>query len=308
MKIEIYTCPTMRMLYYLFFILIFGSVCIRLTEGTVYHVKPIKPLSSCPGNSSCPPGQLCHTMDYLAEYSSEFFSPDHVNVTLIFICGVHNYTKNLTVQNLHSFVMKGAAESRENVIIDHQFGMQVGKPHCTVIQFFNVSFVKIITLTMRCPAIYLKESHITVKSSNLYGYPGINESLSFINITGRGSQALLYNCTFKENCFVRNYFSDGIIVSNSIFQSYRHQVKSIIAAVSSEVTLAGNVNFTDSIVGIHSSMSLSGTAVYLETTHPEVKSSLNITTDATVYFVNLTCSGYGGAVSGRGECNDTHWC
>ena len=287
----------MRLL--LFFVLIFGSVCVRLTEGTVYHVKPIKPLSSCPGNSSCPPGQLCHTMDYLAEHSSEFFSSDHINVTLIFICGVHNYTKNLTVQNLHSFVMKGAAESRENVIIDHQFGMQVGKPNCIVIQFFNVSFVNIITLTMRCPAIYLKESHVTVKSSNLYGYPGINESLSFINITGSGSQALLDNCTFKENCFVRSYFSDGIIVSNSTFQSYRHQVKSIIAAISSEVTLAGNVNFTDSIVGIHSSMNLSGTAVYLETTQPELESSLNITTDATVYFVNLTCSYDGGAVYGK---------
>ena len=117
MKIEkliLYTCPTIRLLYYyLFFISIFGSVCVRLTEGTVYHVKPVKHLTSCPGNSSCRRGQLCHTMDYLAEHSSEFFSPDHVNVTLIFMCGVHNFTKDLIVQNLHSFVMKGAAESRE---------------------------------------------------------------------------------------------------------------------------------------------------------------------------------------------------
>ena len=175
----------------LFFILIFGSICIRLTEGTVYHVKPVKPLSSCPGNSSCPPGQLCHTMDYLAEHSSEFFSSDHVNVTLIFMCGVHNYTKDLIVHNLHSFVMKGAAESRENVIIDHQFVMQAGKPNCTRILFFNVDFVSITTLTMRCPAIGLfKESQITVRSCNLYGYPGFKEILSFINITERGSQAL----------------------------------------------------------------------------------------------------------------------
>ena len=291
----------MRLLYYLFFVLIFGSVCVRLTEGTVYYVMPVKHLSSCPGNSSCPPGQLCHTMDYLAEHSSEFFSPDHINVTLIFMCGVHNYTKNLTVQNLHSFVMKGAAESRENVIIDHQFGMQVDKPNCTLIQFFNISFVNITTLTMRCPAIYLEESHIIVKSSNLYGYPGIHESLSFINITGRGSQALLDNCTFKENCFVRSDFSNGIIVSNSTFQSYRHQFYSIIGALSSVVvTLAGNVNFTNSTVGIHSSMHSSGTAVFLQTTHPELKSSLNITTGATVYFVNLTCNNFGGAVYGDG--------
>ena len=136
----------------------------------VYYVSPTEPLSSCPGNSSCPPGQLCHTMDYLVEHSSKFFSPDHINVTLIFMCGVHNYTKDLTVQNLHSFVMKGAAESKENVIIDHQFGTQLGKPNCTIIQFFNISFVNITTLTMKCPSINLKDSLITVKSSNLYGY------------------------------------------------------------------------------------------------------------------------------------------
>ena len=236
-------------------------------------------------------------MDYLAEHSSEFFSSDHVNVTLLFMCGIHNYTKNSSVQNLHSFVMKGTAESRENVIIDHNF---VSKSKCTVIRFFNVSFVNITTLTMRCPAINLTESHITVKSSNLNGYPGINETLSFINITGSGSQALLDNCTFKENCFVRSHYSDGIIVSNSIFQSYGHRLYSIIAALSSVVTLAGNVNFTNSTTGINSPMgSSSGTAVYLETTHPELKSSLKITTGATVYFVNLTCNNYGGAVSGN---------
>ena len=210
--------------------------------------------------------------------------------------------KDLTVQNLHSFIMKGAAESRENVIIDHQFGVLVGKPKCTLIQLFNVSFVNITALTMRCPAINLTKSHITVKSSNLYGYSGINETLSFINITGRDSQALLDNCIFKENCFVWSYSSDGIIVSNSIFQSYRHRSHSIIVALSSVVTLAGNINFTNSTVGINSPESKYwysvGTAVYLETTHPEIKSLLNITTSATVYFVNLTSFGEGGAVYG----------
>ena len=82
--------------------------------------------------------------------------------------------------------------------------------------------------------------------------------------------------------------------ANSTFQSCRHQVKSIIAALSNVVTLIGNLKFTDSITGIPS---LFGTAVFLQTTHPELKSSLNITTGANVYFVNLTC-GKGGAVYG----------
>ena len=72
-------------------------------------------------------------------------------------------------------------------------------------------------------------------------------------------------------------------------------------AYSSVVTLAGNVNFTDSITGIHRPIHVysSGTAVFLRTTHPELKSSLNITTGATVYFVNLTSNNYGGAVYGE---------
>ena len=286
------------MLYFLSSILIVGLIRLAETkEGVIYYVSPTEPLSSCPGNSSCPPNQHCHTMDYLAEHSSEFFSPDQVNVTLIFMCGVHNHTKDLTVRNHHSFVMKGATESRENVIINHQIVSQFGKPNCTIIQFFNISSVNITTLTLRCPAMNLKESHITLKSCNLYGYPGIEESLSFINITASDSQALLDNCTFKENCVVTSNFSDGIIVSDSTFQYYRHQ---IIVAFSSVVTLTGSVNFTDSITGIHlPAYSSSGTAVFLRTTHPEFKSSLTITTGAIVYFVNLTCDNYGGAVYGE---------
>ena len=100
-------------------ILLVELICViqaETEEGVVYYVSPTEPLSSCPGNSSCLPGQLCHTMDYLAEHGHEFFLPDQVNVMLIFMCGVHNYTKDLTVQNLHSFVMKGDTGSRDDVI------------------------------------------------------------------------------------------------------------------------------------------------------------------------------------------------
>ena len=141
-----------------------------------------------------------------------------------------------------------------------------------------------------------------MKSSNLYGYSSINETLSFIDITGKGSQALLDNCTFNENYFIVTTSSDGIIVSNSIFQLYRHQNQSIIEAFCSVVTLTENVNFTDSsTLGIHSSFqNIFGTAVYLKTTCAELESSLNITAGATVYFVNLKSFGGGGAVSGLG--------
>ena len=70
-------------------------------------------------------------------------------------------------------------------------------------------------------------------------------------------------------------------------------------AYSSVVALTGNVSFTDSVAGISRPIYSSGTAVFLRITHPEFKPLLNITTGATVYFVNLTCNNDGGAVYGE---------
>ena len=58
------------------------------------------------------------------------------------MCGVHNYTKALIVQNLHSFVMKGVAESNKNVIIDHQIDAQFGNPNCAIINFSTYQHCK----------------------------------------------------------------------------------------------------------------------------------------------------------------------
>ena len=79
--------------------------------GVVYYVKPTEP---CAHNSSCPSNETCHTMDHYASNSSHYFSPDHINVTLYFTCGVHNCTncKPLEVYDLQSFSMIGQAGRR----------------------------------------------------------------------------------------------------------------------------------------------------------------------------------------------------
>ena len=185
-----------------FRILIISGVLSLEGEGVIYHVLPTEKVGFCQtGNSMrCPPGWLCYTMDYfiLAEHSSEFFSPDHVNVTLIFMCGVHNYTKDLTVQNLQSFVMRGAAETcftEQNLHLIIQ-----SQQHLTVhlLIFLNISFVNITTLTMRCPSINFDSGLLMVQNSNLHGYAGTMEALSSISVKNAGSQALLNNCSFKE--------------------------------------------------------------------------------------------------------------
>ena len=289
-----------------FRILIIFGVLLSEGESVVYYVLPTEEQSYCQTvNNSCPPGQLCHTMDYLAEHSSEFFTPDYINITLIYMCGVHNYTKDLTVQNLHTFVMKKAADSKENAIINmlHQMKTPFDNTHsiesnCTTIHFVNVTSVSITTLTMKCPSITLDGGLLMVRNSNLYGYAGTKKALSSISITNAGSHTLLDNCLFTKNCFIVGSKRSRITVKNAIFQSYRHESRSIIVADSSTVILTGYVNFTNCTVGLHHNDFSSGTAIYLTNTHPrpKLKSLLSITAGATVHFTNLTCNNAGGAI------------
>ena len=91
-------------------------LCLLLTTaaGVVYYVKPTEP---CAHNSSCPSNETCHTMDHYASNSSHYFSPDHVNITLYFMCGVHKMGKHLEVHGLQSFIMIGTA-GKQSVIIN----------------------------------------------------------------------------------------------------------------------------------------------------------------------------------------------
>ena len=56
-------------------------------------------------------------MDDYASNSSHYFSPNHINDTLCFLCGVHICTMHMDVKNLQIFVMKGTA-GRHNVVIN----------------------------------------------------------------------------------------------------------------------------------------------------------------------------------------------
>ena len=189
--------------------------------------------------------------------------------------------------------VKGEEETNENVIIDMHIGTQLKKPKFTTLSFSNVTFVNITTITMRCPSIYLEGGFLTLTDLKLYGYKGIVDILSSINVTGVHSKALIDNCTFQQNCFIQDDLGAKITLNNSTFQSYRHEFGSIVVAFSSIITLTGNVNFSDSVTGIHRPEYSSGTAVFLRTTHPDQNSLLHI---ATVYFVNLSCSNFGAAV------------
>ena len=110
MRSIVYCEHTLIMIFTIFFFLplVLTSQHFPTAAGVVYYVQPIKP---CADNSSlgCPPNETCHTMDRYTSNSSHYFSPDHINITFYFMCGVHNCTKQLEVRNLQSFSMIGTA-------------------------------------------------------------------------------------------------------------------------------------------------------------------------------------------------------
>ena len=276
------------------------SQYVQMSEASVvYYVLPTEPLDSCPRNISCRPNQLCYTMDYLAAHSSELFSPDYHNITLMYMCGVHNYTRDLNVQNVHSFVMKGETGANENSVISMlsqvKFQENVHSV-CTYIYFGNTRFVEISALTLHCPSIDVVGGFLTIENSILYGHKSTSKTWSTITITDRNAGAHLDKCTFKQNCFVVSNNTKGIIVNNSTFQSYCHESGSVLVAYSSVVTLTGFINISDVATGIYYGNYSSGAAIFLRTITPKFPSILKIAKDANVCFINSSCSVGGGAV------------
>ena len=126
------------------------------TAGVIYYVKPTEP---CAHNSSCPSNETCHTMDYYASNSSHYFLPDHINVTLYFMCGVHNCTKRVDVCGLQTFAMIGTA-GRQHVTINMPIPTEVaiitrdtGIRSQHFYTFTNVSNVTMRSISINCISV-----------------------------------------------------------------------------------------------------------------------------------------------------------
>ena len=102
---------------FLILFLVFFSLYSLTTAGVVYYVKPTEP---CAHNGRCPSSEeTCHIMDHYASKSNHYFSPDRINVTLYFLCGVHNCTQHMNIKfyDLQTFTITGTA-GQELVMIN----------------------------------------------------------------------------------------------------------------------------------------------------------------------------------------------
>ena len=270
------------------------------TAGVVYYVKPTEP---CAHNSSCPSNETCHTMDHYASNSSHYFSPDHIDVTLYFKCGVHNCSKHVEVHNLQVFSMIGTEESRQSVTIVMPIPTEIPNDPQNIGNrmyiFINVSNVRIENATVHFLSLSLggKGHLFEAKHVDFHGYIGsMSPMVSIINIIH--SQAFVRDCTFQNNCFVRIHSYAMLTVNNCIFSSYNHAIHSAIAMDNSIIRLSGNVSFVNNTIGNDKYRTVCGGAVSINSGHNLDKAPISVfsITEAYVSFINNTALYCGGAL------------
>ena len=273
------------------------------TVGVVYYVKPTEP---CVHNSSCPSDETCHTMDYYASNSSHYFSPDLINVTLYFTCGVHNCTQHLDINDLQTFAMIGTA-GRQHVIINMpiptetaRIAQDMGSQH--LYTFTNVSNVMMRSVSVSYISVSFEGKDFYATNADFCGYTNsTSPSVSMINVTG--SSALFENCTFQENSLLRYQSNAVITIHDCTFHSYNHVTYSAIRGLNSTLNLSGSLHFINNIVGRQTGEHTQcGAVIFLAynmiqpLNHFHIpRSMLNIDHGASVHFVNNTAD-CGGAV------------
>ena len=202
------------------------------TAGVVYFVKPTEP---CTHSSGCPSNETCHTMDHYASNSSHYFSPDHINVTLFFMPGVHNCTKHLDISGLQTFTMIGRVKEHVEIYMPmpkQAIVIAQGISNQQLYVFTNVCNVTVKNVSVSYISIGFKETNFCAINAIFCGHPSFTSSyVSVINITG--SSALFANCTFQENSFIHFQSNAVISIHDSVFHSYNHVAHSPIVGLNS---------------------------------------------------------------------------
>ena len=285
----------------LFLIRLLAVLNLPTTAGVVYYVKPTEP---CAHNSSCPSNETCHTMDHYASNSSYYFSPDLINVTLYFMCGVHNCTQHMDISDLERFIMISTL-GRNHVTIYMPIPIQVpNDPQNSgnrTYRFANVSILRIENVTVFFISLNFigkQNCQFEVEHVNFYGYIGsMSAMVSVINVTN--SQAMLKDSIFQHNCFIRIQSSTVLQISDCTFSLYNHAVRSAIVIENSTIKLTGSVSFINNTVGNNHYSSVCGGAISFNIGHlfcENFPTSIFSIIEARVNFYNNTAMNCGGAI------------
>jgi predicted outer membrane repeat protein len=238
-------------------------------------------------------------MDHYASNSSHYFSPDHINVTLYFMCGVHNCTHYVDISNLQKFDMIGRA-GRQHVTINMPMPVEPTFSFQDMVtkkfySFTNVSKVTMENISVHYISISFEGEYFCATCANFYGYSNFTSvHVSIINITGPGSLALFENCIFQQNSFLHFHYA-MIDIHDSVFHSYNHVIYPAIRGINSTLNLSGSVHiFNNHVVGAVIFLAYTTDSKDVGTSDRS-RSTLNIINGAFVHFINNTAK-CGGAI------------
>ena len=165
-------------------------------------------------------------------------------------------------------------------------------------RFANVSTVRIENITIFFISLNFigKNSIFEAEHVNFHGYLGFMSPLvSVINVTN--SQAVIKDCIFQHNMFIRIQSNAVLRVSNCAFISYSHALYSAVFIDNSTLIITGSVTFINNTVGNDQYYSCGGAISSNPgdlTCEQAARSILSIT-EAYVYFKSNTASSCGGA-------------
>ena len=169
------------------------------------------------------------------------------------MCGVHNCTQNLHITDLERFTIRSTSGKNDAIIYMPMPRNVPNDPENIgnrTYTFTNVITVKIEDVTIFFISLNFigKNSTFEADYVDFHGYSGFSSSLvSVINITN--SQAVLKDCIFQHNCFIKIQSNAVLQVSNCAFSSYSHALYSAIFVDNSTLKLTGTVTFFNNTVG-----------------------------------------------------------
>ena len=208
----------------------------------------------------------------------------------------------MNVSDLQSFVMIGIA-GRQHVTINMPTPTRVPQdPKNIGIRtyiFTDVNNLRIENATVYFISLNVVGENCLFEAEHMYFYGHIglmSAMVSVINVTH--SQAMLRDCIFQNNCFIRIHSSAVLTLNDSTFSSYDHAIHSVIAADNSTVKLIGAVSFVNNKVGNNLYPTVCGAAISINSGYSlynkVVPTSIFDITGGLVRFLNNTTTNCGG--------------
>ena len=222
------------------------------SASVTYYVTPAD-TTTCPDGS-----EPCHNLDYYITNSSEFFSPDKSNVTMIFLSGTHATTKEaFEVIHLARLNIIGGSHSMIMGSIFSSWSIKGTE--------FHVENLTIAGIKLNIEVAFLHMSLVVSERNTEFKIqPPLDELGKIVTV-----DAELIECKFKDHSFIKTTRINNITLHNCEFLN---------------VSLTSTIN---PLTVYHSKVFFTGTSNFIGANQTAILAFISdITLYGTVKFVN----------------------